>query len=143
MAKKKTEKTDFEIYSAIEEERASGVAISKACKDNDRCVQWYYNFKAKNFNNQEVVELSTRARENRADYYFDKCEETLDELKEQKIDSSTGRVLFDGYLRLACKANQRMYGDKQEIQHSGSINVMPCVQIDGVDLEFDIGENVN
>lgn len=30
---------------------------------------------------------------------------------------------------------------KQEI--SGSVNVMPCVQIDGVDLEFDIGEDVN
>lgn len=110
------EKSDFEIFKAICDDVSAGATIKDACANNGRSKVWYFGYIAKNDKNKDVINLSTRARLNKAHSYFDDCENVLIELKEKKIDASTARVLFDGYLRLAGKANQGLYGDVNKTQ---------------------------
>lgn len=119
---------------------AKGMSVVKACRDRKISTQSFYDYIE---TDARLKETYTRAREDRGDTCLDKIEDYQKKLEKGEIDAATARVLIETEKWKAGKFNQRMYGDKQEIQHSGSINVMPCVQIDGVDLEFDIGENVN
>ena len=119
---------------------AEGKSIVKACKDRGISTRSFYDLIE---TNEELKQTYTRAREDRGDTCLDKIEDYQKKLEKGEIDAATARVLIETEKWKAGKFNQRMYGDKQEIQHSGSVNVIPYVQIDGVDLEFDIGEDVN
>ena len=111
--------TDLAIFKKICDDVASGERFVTACKKNGKYPMWYYRFLSDNLNNPEVCELSTHARRQKAHSYFDKCEEILTKLEEKEMDYSTARVLFDSYLRLAGKANQGVYGEKQSVELTG------------------------
>ena len=87
--------------------------LQETCKKHKICVQTYYSWL---YSNEEFLELSTRARETRATYHFDKAAKVIEELDADpnNIDTRTdiARLRFDGNLRLAGKANQGLCGDK-------------------------------
>lgn len=132
-----------QIFERVCYNIAGGDSVSKACEKEGKPENFYFRFLADNIDDEDVSKLSTHAREMKAFGYFDKCEKALEELESGKREYTTAKVLFDSYLRLAAKANQRTFGDKQEINHSGSIVVMPTVKVNGKDFKMDIGEDVD
>lgn len=77
--------------------------------------QTYYNWMLEH---KEFFDLSTQARKINAVDLYGQCGEVLKELMSLRKDPDTKdlvpqyRLLFDGYLRLAGKANQGLFGDK-------------------------------
>lgn len=66
----------------------------------------------------EFEEAVIKARKTKAHNYYEKSAETLQELHDARKNPLTKdlvpsyKLLFDGYLRLAGKANQGLFGDK-------------------------------
>jgi hypothetical protein len=143
MTKRETEEQKFDIFRAICEDIASGLSIKQACENQDKNKCWYFRYLADNINDDKIRNLSAHAREMKAHSYFDKCEEALLELERGEREYTTAKVLFDSYLRLATKANQATFGDKIQQELSGAVTLMPSVEINGVPLDFDIGERVD
>ena len=133
---KKDKENELEIFKKICDDVASGERFRTACENNGKYPMWYYRFLSENLDNKEVCELSAHARKQKAHSYFDKCEEILAKLETKEMDYSTAKVLFDSYLRLAGKANQGVYGDKQAVEltgkDGGSISVSSNVDIEKV-----------
>lgn len=133
---KKQEEDKLPIFKKICDDVASGEKFRTACENNGKNPMWYYRFLSENLNNPEVCELSTHARRQKAHSYFDKCEDILDRLEKKEVDYSTAKVLFDSYLRLAGKANQGLYGDKQAVEltgaNGGAISITQEVDIEKV-----------
>lgn len=132
----KQEEDKLSIFKKICDDVASGERFRVACENNGKNPMWYYRFLSNNLNNPEVCELSTHARKQKAHSYFDKCEDILDRLEKKEMDYSTAKVLFDSYLRLAGKANQGLYGEKQAVEltgaNGGSISVTQDVDIEKI-----------
>lgn len=124
------------IFKKICDDIAGGEKFRTACENNGKNPMWYYRFLSGNINNREVCELSTHARRQKAHSYFDKCEDILAKLETKEMDYPTAKVLFDSYLRLAGKANQGVYGDKQSVEltgkDGGSISVSQDVDIEKI-----------
>lgn len=78
------------------------MTIKQACKKNGISEDTYYRWLHKH---KELSEFSTRARETRANLYYDKAAEVVELIEDPKGQ-------FECYLRLAGKANQGLYGDK-------------------------------
>lgn len=114
-------KMELDTFKAICADIMCGDTIKTACENNGRNIRDYYEFLSQNEENPDISKLSTRARTNKAHSYFDKCEDVLIDLKNGEIDAQKARVLFDGYLRLAAKANQGLYGNKVELD--GGLNI--------------------
>jgi hypothetical protein len=137
MAKPKIIQDNFED---IINDVANGMSVVKACKDRHISTQSFYDYIE---TDEKLKETYTRAREDRGDTCTDKIEEYQRKLEHGEIDAQTARVLIDTEKWKAGKFNQRMYGDKQEITHAGSIVVMPTVKVNGKDFKMDIGEDVD
>lgn len=133
----------LEIFKKINDHIAEGDSIKDACEKEGKEKVFYFRFLADNITNEEVCNLSTHAREMKAYGYFDKCEKALIDLESGVKEYTTAKVLFDCYLRLAAKANQNTFGDKQEIKHTGSVTLMPTVKVNGKDLDLNIGDDVD
>lgn len=118
----------------------NGMSIVKACKDRGISTRSFYDLIE---TREDLKQTYTRAREDRGDTCTDKIEEYQKKLEQGEIDAQTARVLIDTEKWKAGKFNQRMYGDKQSIEHSGSVTLMPSVKVGGKDLEINIGENVD
>lgn len=130
MAKPKS--IDLNVFKKICADIASGQTIKKACGDNGTNATAYYSFLHENMDNADINELSMRARMSKAHSYFDKAEEVLEEIKDVVgVDIQKARLQFDGYLRLAGKANQGLYGEKQETIHSGCVKTPFEIKIVG------------
>lgn len=108
----------LKIFEKVNYHIAGGDSIDEACEKEGKEKSFYFRFLADNIDNKEVCNLSTHAREMKAYGYFDKCEKALKDLESGTKEYTTAKVLFDCYLRLAAKANQKTFGDKQEIEHS-------------------------
>jgi hypothetical protein len=134
-----------DVFRKVCDDIACGETIVDACKKNGTNARAYYEFMHDNLDNEDINKLSTRARQSKANNYWDKAEEVLHSAydnKEAGVDINKSRFLFDGYLRLAGKANQGLYGDKQETIHTGSVTVMRSVKIGNKDLNISIGEDI-
>ena len=118
----------------------NGMSIVKACKDRGISTRSFYDLIE---TREDLKQTYTRAREDRGDTCTDKIEEYQKKLERGEIDAQTARVLIDTEKWKAGKFNQRMYGEKQSIEHSGSVTLMPSVKVGGKDLEINIGENVD
>lgn len=119
---------------------AEGMSIVKACKDRGISTRSFYDLIEKD---EELKQTYTRAREDRGDTCTDKIEEYQKKLECGQIDAQTARVLIDTEKWKAGKFNQRMYGEKQNVELSGSVTLMPSVKVKGNELELDIGDDVD
>lgn len=121
----------YEIFKKVNDHIAEGDSIKEACEKEGKEKSFYFRFLADNINNKEICDLSTHAREMKAYGYFDKCEKALIDLETGVKEYTVAKVLFDSYLRLAAKANQKTFGDKQEIDHNVTVKTALVEFIDG------------
>ena len=71
-----------------------------------------------------------RAREARADMRADRIDTYVRQLARGEIDPQQARVMIDAEKWQAGKENQRRYGDKLDLNHSGSIEQLSDEEID-------------
>lgn len=120
-----------EIFERVCYNIAGGDSIEDACKKEGKPENFYFRFLSDNIGDGEICKLSTHAREMKAFGYFDKCEKALKDLESGVKEYTVAKVLFDSYLRLAAKANQKTFGDKQEIEHNLTVKTALVEFVDG------------
>lgn len=106
----------------ILEDVSNGMSIVKACKSRGVSTRTFYDLIEVN---DKIKQTYTRAREDRGDICTDKIEEYQTMLLKGRIDANTARVLIDTEKWKAGKFNQRMYGDKQDINLNGKVQITP------------------
>ena len=63
----------------------------------------------------------TRARQNRAAWRAADMDQTVQDLKDGRIDYQTARIALDNHKWQAGKENPKVYGDKIQQEHTGSV----------------------
>ena len=111
-----------EICSAI----ANGLNLNKiAAMENmparSAIYRWLSDY-------QDFKDKYTRARETRADWRFDKIDDVILDMRQGIIDSNQARVEIDAIKWQAGKENSKNYGDKQQIDHSGTMTLSQLVE---------------
>lgn len=126
---RKPDENKREVFLKICDNIAGGDSLKEACEKEGKDKKFYFRFLADNIKDEEICHLSAHAREMKAFGYFDKCEQALKDLEQGLRDYSTAKVLFDCYLRLAAKANQKTFGDKitQEVTGANGAPLEPLV----------------
>jgi hypothetical protein len=69
--------------------------------------------------NTEFSDMYARARDAQADHYVDEIMSIADSAE----DPQKARVQIDARKWVASKLRPRIYGDKQEIEHSGAMKI--------------------
>lgn len=128
-----------EHFDDILEEIAKGGSVKKSCDSRHISEQTFYNYLKTKAEHQERYNI---ARERRGESAISRIEEELDKLDAGLTDPAKARVKIDTLKWFACKFYPKMYGDKQEITHTGSVSVMPTIKINGKAFELNVGEEV-
>jgi len=100
---------------------AGGSNLNKICSDDDmpnRSTVYEWFRKHESFSTNYV-----RAREDRADYRFDRVDEVIKDLRADVIDASQARVELDAIKWQTGKEKPKQYGDKLDVEHGGNITV--------------------
>lgn len=128
-----------ELFEELLREISNGKSVYKACEERHIAPHCFYDYIE---SDEKLKNKYTQAREERGDRCLDKIEQYEEMLLNGSLDSATARVLIDTEKWKACKFYPKMFGDKQEITHSGAVNLMPTVKINGKDLDIKVGEDV-
>lgn len=118
------------------EDVSLGKSVFKACKEQGCSADSFYKLLK---SDNDIKDKYTRAREDRGDSCLDKIEEIEKKLENKEIDAQSARVIIDTEKWKACKFYPKMYGDKVEQHITGSVSIMPSVEIDGEELNFNVG----
>lgn len=108
---------DFELCKKICEHVSNGDSVSKALEKED----WpaYSTWCLWKRDHEELSELYTRAREDKADKVDEKIDEIMEWIKNGTFDASIGRVLIDTLKWKAAKYYPRMFGEKVDMTSGG------------------------
>lgn len=129
-----------DLFDEILFDVANGMSLYKACESRHTSSADFYKL----INEDEDLKSKyTQAREERGDRCLDKIEMYETMLLEGTLEHAVARVLIDTEKWKACKFYPKMYGDKQEITHTGSVKLMPTVKIGGKELDLAVGEKVD
>ena len=107
-----------EIHQTIIERLMQGRSLLSICRDEDvpshaTVLRWRKKY-------PDFDEAIPRAREEGTHALADQCLEIADN---SDLDPQDRRVKIDTRLRLIGKWNARNYGDKQQVEHTGSVNI--------------------
>ena len=123
---------DYELCVEICERISNGENI-KNILDSDRekypTFKTFCNWKR---DNEELLHLYTRSREDKSEMVDAKIDQTMDDLANGSIDAPTARVIIDTLKWKAGKYYPKMYGDKINHELSGKIQTE---QITGMKIE--------
>lgn len=132
--------TIAEHFEDILADIADGDSVLKACSKRkiSKKTFWKYINSAEELRNQY-----TQATLLRGESAIDRIEEELEKLDNGVSDAGKARVKIDTLKWLACKFYPKQYGEKQEVEHSGTVSLMPSVKIGSKNLELNIGDDVD
>ena len=85
--------------------------------------------------NPEFSANYQRAREDMADHDADKITDMAERAASGEIDPQAARVAIDAYKWSAGKRRPKRYGDKLEIENTGSVAVTHTLDVSGLSLE--------
>ena len=119
-----------ELADRICERLASGESLRSICADDampdGKTVRNWLSDKP------EFVLQYARAREDQAEAHADRIIEIADD---ESIDANHKRIMVDARKWVAAKLKPKRYGDKAEVEHSGSVgltvNVLRMTDADG------------
>jgi hypothetical protein len=107
-----------EIHQAVIERLMQGRSLLSICRDKDipshaTVLRWRKKY-------PDFDEAIPRAREEGTHVLADQCLEIADN---SDLDPQDRRVRIDTRLRLIGKWNARNYGEKQQVEHTGGVNI--------------------
>lgn len=100
-----------------------GEPLARICDDPD--MPKYTTVRRWEDENVPFRALTTRARVDGTHYMADDCIRIADT---EGLDPADKRVRIDTRLRLIGKWNRKVYGEKQEVEHSGSLSLGDLVE---------------
>lgn len=106
------------VVDEIMKRLAHGEPLARICDDAhmpDFATVWRWEQADEEFRN-----LSTRARDVGTHFIADDCLRIADDAS---IDPADKRIRVDTRLRLIGKWNRRIYGERQQVEHSGSVDI--------------------
>lgn len=107
-----------ELAARICERLSKGDPLARICADET--MPHYATVRNWERDNEEFLALSTRAREDGTHFIADDCIRISDDLK---IDPAHKRIMVDTRLRLIGKWNAKKYGERQVVEHAGSVGL--------------------
>lgn len=103
-------------FPALFERMAAGKSLRAICAEDGMAESSVrYQITA----SEELSAQYARARDAQADHYAEKI---VDE-SEKATDAQLGRLKMDAWKWAASKMAPKKYGDKQEIEHSGTVGI--------------------
>jgi hypothetical protein len=119
-----------ELADRICERLASGESLRSICRDDDMpswpAISKWLSEKP------DFAAQYARAREDQAEAHADRIIEIADD---ESIDAHHKRIMVDARKWVASKLKPKRYGDKAEVEHSGSVgltvNVVRMTDADG------------
>lgn len=75
------------------------------------------------------MEAYARARHRSGEASESRIQAIMDDARAGKIDANTARVLIDGEKWLAAKRAPRTHSDRVEVEHSGTVNQAPIINV--------------
>ena len=116
-----------EIADEICERLAEGEPLARICRDER--MPSYSCVRRWEAENEEFGALSARAKRDGTHYLADDCQGIADDplpddLDKAKVEIAHRKLQIDTRLRLIGKWNRQDYGDKQEVEHKGSVSVV-------------------
>ena len=111
-----------DIANKIIEGLSSGKSLIKVCDELNvgysTVTNWIVEFK-------EFKEKYTRARETQMDFI---AEDILHIAEDESLSPETRRLMIDSRKWYAGKLNGKKYGDKQQIDHTGTVTLSALVE---------------
>lgn len=132
--------TIAEHFDDILADISDGDSVLKACSKRKISKKTFWKYIS---SSEELKNQYTQATLLRGESAIDRIEEELEKLDSGITDAGKARVKIDTLKWLACKFYPKQYGEKQEIEHSGTVNLMPSVKIGNKDLDLNIGDDVD
>lgn len=119
--KKKLDKSKYpDVLKAIE----GGKSVRKACET--------YNVALSTFLERVDGEQYARARDAQADAHFAEMADLEQRCLDGALDAHAFRAAMDARKWRLARMRPKVYGDKQAVEHSGSIGVLTQEQIDAI-----------
>lgn len=112
-----------EMGDMICERLLRGEPLARICDDPE--MPAYTTVRNWEDQNPEFLALSTRARIDGTHYMADDCIKIADQ---DGLDPADKRIRIDTRLRLIGKWNRKVYGEKQEVEHSGAVTLASLVE---------------
>lgn len=105
-----------------------GMNVKAALKTNDAFPSFPTWCKWKR-ENSELLNLYVNAIQDKAEGVDCSIDETIEELRDGKIEPSAANVIIQTYKWKASKYYPKMFGDKQEIDHKNSDGSLKPIQL--------------
>ena len=116
---------NYELCLEICDLIADGKHIVDVLNSNDTYPSWS-TFRRWKRDNYELQTLYTRSIQDKAEMLIFEINQTMQDVKQGKLDASQGRLIIDTYKWLASKFYPKMFGDKTDITSGGEkIQNMP------------------
>lgn len=116
-ARKVTPEVMREICARI----ASGRTISSVCRDADMPTRMtVYNAC---MDDDKYYTAIVKAREWQAEAEFDEHRELIDSLGKGEMPADVGRVMIQGLQWRIARMHPRVFGDKVDVEHGGSVTI--------------------
>lgn len=109
-----------EQYDSIFAEVAKGKSLASQL---ERCGTGVSTFYAGLEKDKELSECYARARRHQAEAGQSRILEAVDRVLEGDLDPNAARVAIDALKWNAARMHPAIYGEKQQLEHSGSVEV--------------------
>jgi hypothetical protein len=107
-----------ELAAQICKELALGRSLRSVCREDSMpCLQTIFEWFAKY---PEFSDQYDKAKKERAETFVEDLTEIADD---SSLDPQRARLMVDTRKWLACKVLPKKYGEKTEIEHSGSVSI--------------------
>ena len=89
-------------------------------EENMPCRATFFNWKR---DNKEFLDLYARVQQDKGELFIEEIDDTMEQLRKGRIDPSSANIIIQTLKWKASKFYPKMFGDKVEVDHSGSIGL--------------------
>lgn len=116
----RTSEINHDVADRILQSVADGKSLNKSAiaegSDRRRFLEWCEK-------DSDLADKYVRARRFCSDAGRDKMIDIRDKVESGELDPASARVIIDSLKWEMCKLNPRVYGEKLELEHSGSVEL--------------------
>lgn len=113
-------KKDMKLVTTIGQRLGSGEPLTQICRSLKICDNTVRNWMKED---KEVFEVIARAREEGEESIAFNLRQTARGLGESTLDVQRDKLIIDTDLKLLAKWNPKKYGDKLDVEHSGTVGI--------------------
>lgn len=117
-------KLDDSKFPAVLKDIETGMSVRQACEKNNVALSTF----VQNVDGEQYA----RAKDSQADAHFAEMTELEQQCLHGELDPQALRAVIDSRKWRLARMRPKVYGDKQAVEHSGSISVLSQEQIDAV-----------